>query len=75
MPVRLDFLKLETDHLVFFWGAGADFFQQLKLDIFRDFSERFYFFNHKSHFTLANSNYMLEHFISIDPINNLQEFL
>ena len=67
MLIRLDFLKLETYHLVFFlffWGgggAGADFFQQLKLDIFRDFSESIYFLTIKVIFTLANSNYMLEH--------------
>ena len=36
MLIRLDFIKLETDHLVFFLGTGAGFFQQLKLDIFRD---------------------------------------
>ena len=50
MLIQLDFLKLETDHLVFFWGAGADFFQQLKLDVFRDFSESIYFLTTKSHF-------------------------
>ena len=61
MLIRLDFLKLETDHLVFFLGAGVDFFQQLKLDIFRDFSERICFLTIKVIFTLANSNYMLEH--------------
>ena len=61
MLIRLDFLKLETGHLVFFLGAGADFFQQLKLDIFRDFSESIYFLTIKSHFRLANSDYMLEH--------------
>ena len=48
MLIRLVFFfKLETDHLVFFFGAGADFFQQLKPDIFRDFSESIFFFNHK----------------------------
>ena len=46
----VDFLKLETYHLVFFLGAGADFFQQLKPDILRDFSESIYFFNHKKSF-------------------------
>ena len=56
----LDFLKFETDHLVFFWGAGADFLQQLKLDIFRDFIESI-FLTIKVIFTLANSDYMLEH--------------
>ena len=50
----VDFLKLETYHLVFFLGAGADFFQQLKPDILRDFSESIYFFNHKSHFYKIN---------------------
>ena len=43
MLIRLDFLKFETDHLVFFLGAVAVFFQQLKPDIFRDFSESIYF--------------------------------
>ena len=43
MLIRLDFLKLESDRLVFILGAGADFFQQLKLDNFRDFSESIYF--------------------------------
>ena len=52
MLIRLDFLKLETDHLVFFLGAGADFFQQLKLDILRVFSESIYFLTIKSHFYL-----------------------
>ena len=40
MLSRFDFFLIETDHL-FFWlreggggGAGADFFQQLKLDFF-----------------------------------------
>ena len=47
MLIRLDFLKLETDHL--FWGAGADFFQQLNLNIFRDLSVSI-FFNHKKSF-------------------------
>ena len=44
------FFKLETDLLVFFSGTGADFFLQLKLDIFRDFSESIYFLTIKSHF-------------------------
>ena len=48
MLIRLDFLKLETDHLVFFIGAGAGFFQQLKLDIFIYFSESIYFLPIKS---------------------------
>ena len=48
MLIRLDFFKLDTDHLVFFLGAGAGFFQQLKLDIFRDFSESIYFLTIKS---------------------------
>ena len=62
MLIRLGFLKLETDHFFvcffffffFFWGGGggrgADFFQQLKLDIFRDFSESIYLLTIKSHF-------------------------
>ena len=61
MLIRLDFLYLESDHFVFFWGAGADFFQQPKLDIFRDFSESIYCLTIKIIFTLANSDYMLEH--------------
>ena len=48
MLIRLEFLKFETDHLVFFLGAGAVFFQQLKPDIFRDFSESIYFLTIKS---------------------------
>ena len=48
MLIPLDFLKLETDHLVSFLGAGAGFFQQLKLDIFGDFSEIIYFLTIKS---------------------------
>ena len=48
MLIRLDFLQLETDHLVNFWGAGAGFFQQLKLYTFRDFSESIYFLTIKS---------------------------
>ena len=48
MLIRLDFIKLETGHLVFFLGAGAVFYQQLKLDIFRDFSESIYFLPIKS---------------------------
>ena len=44
MLIRLDFLKLETDHFGFlFGGRGCFFSQQLKLDIFRDFSENIYF--------------------------------
>ena len=50
MLIRLDFLKLETDHFVFSLGARADFFHQLKLDFFRDLSESIYFFNHKKSF-------------------------
>ena len=46
MLIRLDFLQIETDHLVNFWGAGAGFF--LKLDTFRDFSESIYFLTIKS---------------------------
>ena len=75
MLIRLDFLKLETDHLVFFLGAGAGFFHQLKPDIFRDFSESIYFFNHKVIFTITNSAYTLEHQLSIYHISNLQKFL
>ena len=52
MLIRLDFIKLETDHLVFFLGAGAGFFQQLKLDIFRDYSESIYFLPTRSFFKL-----------------------
>ena len=48
MLIGLDFLKLETDHLVFFLGAGAGFFQQFKLYIFRDFSESIYLLTIKS---------------------------
>ena len=44
MLIRFDFLKLETDHLFFFLGAGSDFFQQLRRDIFRELSESIYFF-------------------------------
>ena len=33
MLSRFDFFKLETD-LFSGWGAGADFFQQFKQDIF-----------------------------------------
>ena len=55
MLIRLDFLKLETGHLFFFLGAGADLFQQLKLDIFRDFSESIYFLTIKSNFWNKNS--------------------
>ena len=51
MLIRLDFFfKLKADHLVFFLGAGADFFQQLKLDLFREFSESIYFLIIKNHF-------------------------
>ena len=49
MLIRLDFLKLETDHLVFFLGPGADFFQQLKLDILEALVKAF-IFNHKKSF-------------------------
>ena len=75
MLIRLDFLKLETEHLVFFFGAGADFFKQRKLDIFRDFSESIYFLTIKVFFTIANSAYNLEHQLSIYPFSNLQKFL
>ena len=43
MLIRIDFLKLETGHLVFFWGAGEDFFQQLKLDILETLVKAFIF--------------------------------
>ena len=43
MLIGLDFLKLETDHLVFFLGAGADFFQQLKLDILETLVKHLFF--------------------------------
>ena len=33
MLSRFIFLRLQTDHLLLFLGAEADFFQQLKLDI------------------------------------------
>ena len=75
MLIQLDFLKSETDHLVSFLGTGAGFFYQLKLDMFRDFSESVYFLIIKSFFTIANSAYTLEHQKSIYPINNLQKFL
>ena len=74
MLIRLDCLKLETDHLVFFFGAGAGFFQQLKLDTFRDFSESIYLLTHKVIFTIANSAYTLEHQLSTYPISNLHFF-
>ena len=43
MLIRLDFLKLETDHLVFVLGAGADFLQQLKVDILETLVKAFIF--------------------------------
>ena len=36
---------LNTYHSVFFLGTGADFFQQLKLDFSRHFSEKGLFYN------------------------------
>ena len=46
MHSRFDFFfKLETDHLFFWmgaWGAGADYFQQLKLDFFTDKGKVFF---------------------------------
>ena len=36
MLSRFDFFKLETDHLFFWLGGGADFFYQLKLDFVID---------------------------------------
>ena len=53
--MRFDFLKLETGHLFFFLGAGSDFFQQLKLDIFRDLVKEFIFLTIKVFFTIAIS--------------------
>ena len=50
MLIRLDFLKLETDLLVFFLGAGADYFQQLKLDFLETLVKAFIFLTIKSHF-------------------------
>ena len=48
MLIRLDFLKLDTDHWVFFWGAGADFFQQVKLNILETLVKAFIFSHKKS---------------------------
>ena len=48
----LIFIKLETDHLFLWLGAGADFFKRQKLDFFRQ-SERlkaFIFCNHEKSF-------------------------
>ena len=49
------FFKSELYHLVFFLGGGGGgrglfFLQQLKLDIYKDFSESIYLFNHKKSF-------------------------
>ena len=43
------FLKLETDHLVFWWG-GAVFFQQVKTRFFSDKVKAYNFCNHKNSF-------------------------
>ena len=43
------FFKIRDIPFGFLFGGRAGFFQQLKLDIFRDFSESI-FFNHKKSF-------------------------
>ena len=51
MLIRLEFFfKLETDYLFFFLGTGADFFQQLKPDIFETLVKFSDFLTIKSHF-------------------------
>ena len=50
MLSRFDFNKLKTDHLVIWFGAGADFFQQLKLDFILDKVKAYIFGNHKKSF-------------------------
>ena len=67
--------KIRDRPFGFLLGAGAGFFQQLKLDTFRDFSESIYLFTHKVIFTIAKSAYTLEHQLSTYPISNLQFFL